>query len=296
MLWRLGLLLSVVPALAGAEPVDRLPAWLLQVPDSVTTVLIAETDESTLHRLSNGRDGVGYVDGRYMSVGRNGVGKRRAWDRRTPLGIYFVSEQLDTANLHERYGPAAFPLDYPNAWDRQHRRGGDGIWIHGVTEGGGRRPPRDTDGCIALPNDELLQLAPLLSPNVTPVLVARKLRWADAAEIGEVRGALAAALDEWAAAVRDGDLRRYLSLYAADFAWRGLDRDEWAALRAQTLRRSPELRLEEVLLLQDPEEETLYLSRFRQSRREGGREVVTLKRIYWRRTAAGFEIVAEDNG
>jgi len=269
------------------------------VPDSVVTILIAETDASTLHRFEPGASDAGYRDERYMSVGQNGVGKQRSWDRRTPLGIYFVNEQLDTKDLHERYGPLAFPLDYPNVWDRINERSGDGIWIHGVAPNDGRRPPLDTDGCIALPNDELLALEKQLVPLVTPVIITRQLRWMSPAQIDAARDELAAALEAWADSYRSGDLYQYLSLYADDFEFRGMDKDEWAAFRLQTVGRTSiaGFELQDVLLLSDPEDSDLYLSRFRQTIVDDEQTIVTIKRLYWRRSAGGeLQIVAEDNG
>ena len=141
---RLGTLLlifAVVPVFAGND--DRQPAYLLEMPDSVGLVLIAETATSTLHYFGPGENGARKQGGSYMSIGQRGAGKQRAWDRKTPLGIFFITEQLDTSKLHEKYGPTAFPLDYPSIWDRLNRRSGDGIWLHGVTPNAGRRPPLD---------------------------------------------------------------------------------------------------------------------------------------------------------
>ena len=276
-----------------------MPAYLLQLPATVTTILVAETDSSALHRIQNGPDGTEYLDERYMSVGQKGVGKKRAWDNRTPLGIYFVNEQLDTTKLHERYGPTAFPLDYPNAWDRINDRSGDGIWIHGVDENGGRRPPLDTDGCIALPNDELLALESVLVPVVTPVIITRQVRWASPAEIAATRDEIAMALDAWTRSIRSGDLHSYLSLYADDFEYRGMNRDEWVRYRVETIaaRSIDDVLLSDLLLLADPEDDALYLSRFRQTIVEGDRTVIMMKRLYWRRAENGaLRIVAEDNG
>jgi murein L,D-transpeptidase YafK len=234
-----------------------------------------------------------------MSVGQNGVGKERAWDRRTPLGIYFIDEQLDTSGLHERYGPMAFPLDYPNVWDRINERSGDGIWIHGVAPNGGRRPPLDTDGCIALPNDELLALAQQLIPLVTPVIIAREIRWTGAEQIALLRTEINDALEAWAESQRAGDLYGYLSLYADDFSYHGMNRGEWAAYRLHAMNSAvvQGISLQDVLLLADPEDDGLYLSRFRQSINDDGRTIITIKRLYWRRTSEGdLKIVAEDNG
>jgi hypothetical protein len=289
----------LLPGVLAAQPGDGLPAYLLQVPETVTTIFVAETDTSTLHRFGVGTTGPEYRDERYMSVGQNGVGKTRAWDRRTPLGIYFINEQLDTSGLDEKYGAMAFPLDYPNVWDRSNERGGDGIWIHGAPPHGGRRPPLDTDGCIALSNEELLALKDQLMPLVTPVIIARQIRWLSSEQIAATRAELAAVLGLWAESRRSGDLHQYLSLYADEFEYRGMDRGEWAGYRLQTVSATPirEFELQDVLLLADPEDSGLYLSRFRQKIVDGGRTIVTTKRLYWRRTADGaLKIVAEDNG
>jgi len=291
------LLFASLPLTAGPPALE--PAYLLELPESLKTILIAETATSTLHYFAGDGGVASKLGESYMSIGQNGAGKERAWDRKTPLGIYFVSDRLDTSRLHEKYGPEAFPLDYPNIWDRRQRRDGGGIWIHGVAQGAGRRPPLDTDGCIALPNDVLLTLGERLVPRQTPVLIARTLRWADAADVAAARNELRAALDAWGASYASGDLYRYLSMYADDFRYRGMDRDDWAAFRTQSISRAPPRRVEldDVLLLGDPEEEGLFLARFRQSIVYDDRTVTTVKRLYWRRSDDGaLYIVAEDNG
>ncbi|MDH3533039.1 MAG: L,D-transpeptidase family protein [Gammaproteobacteria bacterium] len=187
----------------------KLPAYILQLPESVISVFIAATETATLHRYERQGGGLLRREDRYMSVGENGVGKQRAWDRRTPLGIYFANDQLDTSRMHEKYGVTAFPLDYPNAWDEFNERTGDGIWIHGMARGGGRRPPLDTDGCIALPNDELLELENYLQLLTTPVIITRRITWLSPTEVKAARDEFSAALDTWVRSFRDGDWHRY---------------------------------------------------------------------------------------
>ena len=293
------LLLLVVTAAAFAGPGGLRPAYLLEVPDSVDTVLIAESGTSTLHYFVAGESGAEKRGESYMSIGLKGAGKQRAWDRRTPLGVYFITEQLDTSKLHEKYGPTAFPLDYPNIRDRQQRRSGDGIWLHGVTPNGGRRPPLDTDGCIALPNDKLLELEPRLEPLSTPVLITRKIEWVSDEELAATRAELRGQLDGWVESYAAGDLHRYLSFYVDDFSYRGMDREQWNAFRTQSLTQAPPRRVavNDVFLFADPEEKGLYLTRFRQTITYDDRSVATLKRLYWQRMPGGeLRIVAEDNG
>ena len=88
-------------------------------------------------------------------------------------------------------------------------------------------------------------------------------------------------------------------LYAESFRYRGMNRDEWMRYRLDTLgaRTVVGLKLDDVLLLQDPRDKSLYLARFRQTLIDDKGPVVTIKRLYWRRGNGGvLRIVAEDNG
>jgi L,D-peptidoglycan transpeptidase YkuD (ErfK/YbiS/YcfS/YnhG family) len=291
------LVLLFAASMLRADPV---PAWLVRLPESTPTVFVAETSSSALHRFDRTASGVEKVRQDYMSIGRAGTGKERSGDRRTPLGIYFVTEQLDTTGLHEKYGATAFPLDYPNAWDRRLGRTGDGIWVHGVDPGGGVRPPLDTDGCIALPNDRLLELEQDFKPNITPVLIATDLAWVDATALADVRNALEAAVAEWAASLEKGDMFTWLLLYDETFSHWGMNKAEWSAFSVATLgaRAISDVSVTDLLLLGDPAEDGLYLSRFRLEISEGdARKVISMRRMYWRRSESGaFRIVAQDSG
>ncbi len=291
------LILLCIANFSWSEPV---PAWLLRLPESTPTVFVAETSESAFHRFDRTPNGVTKVRQEYMSIGQAGVGKQRTGDQRTPLGIYFVTEQLDTSRLHEKYGVTAFPLDYPNAWDRRLGRTGDGIWVHGVDADSGVRPPLDTDGCIALPNDRLLALEDLFAPNVTPVLIARELAWSEAGAVAALRVALERAVTGWAGSLERGDMATWLDYYDESFEHWGMSKAEWAAFSLQTTARRPieSVTVSDLLLLGDPVEEGLYLSRFRLKVSEADvGSVVSMRRMYWRRSESGaFRIVVEDSG
>jgi hypothetical protein len=298
-------------ALTGARALDaadsvpiaatatRLPAYLLEMPDSITDILIADTESATMHRFVRSGGRVIERDQRYMSIGQNGAGKQRAWDKKTPLGVYFITERLDTTKLADKYGVAAFPLDYPNAWDRHNERTGDGIWLHGVDHKNPQRPPLDTDGCLALPNDEILRLADELEPLVTPIIVARQLTWATVDELEKMRIEFRVALEMWRRSQAEDDLLTYLSLYADDFRHRDMDRDDWSSYRLGVFeaRALADVTLNDVLLLADPEAADLFLSRFTQVLFTDTGPVTTTKRLYWRRSAGNtWKIVAEDAG
>lgn len=275
------------------------PAYFLEMPDSVGDILIADTASATLRRFGRSGNGIVEKDQRYMSIGVNGTGKQRAWDRKTPLGIYFITASIDTTRLHEKYGVAAYALDYPNAWDRFKDRTGNGIWLHGVDRRNPARPPRDTDGCLALPNEEIRLLKSVLEPHVTPVIVARNVSWVSEDELRKTRLEFREALDTWKNSLASGDLQTYLSLYAADFRPGDLDRDEWTSNQARLFESGliDGVMIDDVMLLADPEEPGLYLSRFTQFLLTGTGPETSTRRLYWRRTdERRWEIVSDDIG
>lgn len=286
---------------AIAEPGSNslAPAWFIEIPDSVSDVLVADAATAMMWRFVRSGDSIVEKDRRYMSIGLNGTGKQRAWDKRTPLGVYFITEEIDTSGLHEKYGVAAYALDYPNAWDRYKERTGNGIWLHGVDRRKPTRPPRDTDGCLALPNEEIMLLDDVLEPRVTPVIVARELSWTTTGEVNRLRTQLRNALDAWKDSLASGDLDTHLSLYAEDFRSGEMDRDEWSSYRASVFESGliDGVVIDELMLLADPEEPNLYLSRFTQYLVTGTGPVTSTKRLYWRHTDdKRWVIVSEDSG
>jgi hypothetical protein len=242
--------------------ISQVPAYLLQVPDSITDILVADIEAATMYRFEHKGDQILEKDQRYMSIGQNGPGKEKAWDR-----------------FNERTGY--------------------GIWLHGVDHRNPERPPRDTDGCLSLPNEELLKLVGSLEPLVTPVIVARTMVWALPAEVDELRLEFQLALDMWRDSLASGDILTYLSLYADDFRYRDMDRGQWSSYRLNVFeaRQLEGVTLDDVMLVADPEVADLYLSRFTQVLATSEGPVTTTKRLYWRRADDNqWQIVAEDSG
>lgn len=290
---------TAVAQVKSEKTVELQPAWIIELPATVHSVLIADASNATLHRFAPHGESVNWADARYMSIGQNGVRKKRAWDKKTPLGAYFVTERLDTSRMHDKYGVAAFPLDYPNSWDRYNARTGDGIWLHGVDKHHPERPPLDTDGCLALRNDELLQIADDLIPLTTPLLVTNAMKWASTGDIEATRAQFRRALDEWRDSVRNGDLMSYLSLYGDDFRYRDMNKASWSAWRMQVFedRHLQRFDIKDLLLLEEPSEPDLYLSRFTHVLVTETGAITTTKRLYWRRTEGSrWRIVSEDSG
>lgn len=293
------LLIYALAFITTAHADERLPSWLIRLPESVSSVFVAEAAESKFHHYRRNDEQFVLTASYYMSVGKNGWGKELDGDLRSPVGTYIVTEQLDTERMHAKYGVTAYVLDYPNAWDHRLNRTGDGIWVHGVDRRGGQRPPRDTDGCIALPNNDLSELDGRFADGETPVLIAESVEYASPEELQALGDELEVAIRSWAQSLADGDMHAYLSHYDKSFERWGMSFDEWASFSVQTLGNRPitEVVVGDLLLLGYPGEEGLYLSRFRQVVTEDGVVKESVQRVYWRRDERGaLKIIAEDNG
>ena len=136
-------------------------------------------------------------------------------------------------------------------------------------------------------------------PNVTPVIVTPAIQWRQNDEREALVLKIRRSLARWEQAQESGNVDRYIALYATDFEYRGLSRSEWAALRSEALasHATRAIEIDELLLLADPVEEGLYLSRFRHAVTTDNHTTVTTKRLYWKQQDDGsLQIVAEDNG
>lgn len=107
-----------------------------------------------------------------VTTGQASGEKQRRGDLRTPDGVYTVQDLIPGDKLPEIYGPFALPLNYPNAWDRMRGRDGHGIWIHGSNRLTQPFRPRETRGCVVMRGEDLLHLANLVQPQLTPVIIA----------------------------------------------------------------------------------------------------------------------------
>jgi len=144
--------------------------------------LVVEKHTQTARLYARDESGLRLVQTYPCTTGQETGRKRRRDDRRTPDGVYFVTDLLPGDQLPDVYGRLALPLSYPNLWDRREHRGGYGIWLHGSDRLGSPFSPRETRGCVLLRNEDLSELARMVTPEITPVLIQEDIPYAAAAE------------------------------------------------------------------------------------------------------------------
>jgi murein L,D-transpeptidase YafK len=264
-------------------PRDVVPKYLVQLLPQQKHALIVDTAKSTLYVLENDNGHLRYATDFYITVGRNGIDKLREGDKKTPLGVYHVTSQLPQKKLTDFYGAGAYPIDYPNEWDQREGRKGHGIWLHGTPRDTYSRPPRASDGCVVLANDDLTALGQLLQPGLTPVIIANGVDWVPPVQTDALRSALTQQLERWRQDWESRNLERYLAHYAASFSDGRANLRRWSRQKraAFTGKASVKVRLTDVTIFLYPGREDLAVVDFTQSYSAGGVADETRKRQYW---------------
>ncbi len=270
-------------------------AYLLAVASHHRHVVLIDIDNSRLYLLQRGPDGLRPAGDYYVSVGKKGGGKVREGDQRTPIGVYRITGFIPPEDLSPFYGAGALPLTYPNRWDRLLGRTGHGIWIHGNPIGEARRPPRASDGCVTLANEELEALRRRLDPG-TPVIIAQHLQWQPPEKIARVREEVLAALDQWRRDWESLDVTAYLAHYADDFQSDRGDLKAWKAYKRRINARKHWIRvaISDLDLFRYPGEPDLVQAVYTQDYRSSNYRDRSVKEQFWRRGADGrWRIVYE---
>ncbi len=195
---------------------DHLPRQLLMLSPEHKYALLADASRARLYVFENVNGVPRLVRDYYLTIGRNGTDKRVEGDKKTPVGVYTISGYLPRSQLSDFYGAGAYPLDYPNEWDRLHGRSGHGIWIHGTPSGTYSRPPRASDGCLVLANPDLTDLAQFIEVGKTPVIIAERSDWLDPVSWEMQRQELLTILEQWRTDWEARDVARFFRHYLPD--------------------------------------------------------------------------------
>lgn len=286
--------LSRLRALRERPNGDLVPRHVLLLNAEQKHALVIDSRRSRLYVFQNDGGRPRLVADYYVTLGKNGVEKTREGDQKTPLGVYHVTANLPRQKLTDFYGSGAFPINYPNAWDKKLGRNGYGIWLHGTPSDTYSRPPRASDGCIVLANTDLDTVARTMQVGLTPVVIADELEWVPAATLAAERKGLSDALEAWRADWESRDSAKYLSHYAAKFHSGDQDLPAWSAHKRKVNagKQWIKLGLGRVSMFQYPREKFVVVG-FDQDYRSSNLSNVMRKRQYWVREGARWKILYE---
>lgn len=276
-------------------PKDLVPRYLLQLQPEQRYALVVDTAKSTLYLFENRGGAPHYLTDYYITVGKNGTNKLREGDKRTPLGVYRVTSQLPRDKLDAFYGTGAFPLSYPNEFDVREGRNGHGIWLHGTPRDTYSRPPRASDGCVVLANEDLDDLAKRVQIGITPVIIAERVDWVQEPAAQALRAGLTQRLERWRQDWESRNSDHYLQHYARSFASADTNLAEWSAQkrRVNASKEWIKVQLSDTSMFLYPGRSDLAVVSFWQDYSSSNLSNKMRKRQYWIREGDTWKILYE---
>jgi len=214
-------------ALRERPPAGAIPTQFLALSARNKNAIAVDASRSRLYLFENRPTGLTLVADYYVSIGKSGLEKNAEGDSRTPLGIYFITSNLDPKTLKDFYGSGALPISYPNVLDNKRGKTGSGIWLHGTPPGQFSRAPLATDGCIVLANPDLNRVIRTVEIGTTPVVISQHLQWVEPSRVRSDGKPFEDVLTAWQNAKSSGNMTQVLSFYSPDFNSHGKTLREW---------------------------------------------------------------------
>lgn len=146
------------------------------------------------------------------STGQNNGDKLKSGDKKTPEGAYYFKKVYNDSQLPSKYGVMALVLDYPNYLDRMKQKSGNGIWLHGLDK---PLVPFDTKGCIAINNEDLIEVSRYIELFDTPIVITEKAGHSVREDIICDNRAIRQFLSTWEKAWEGKRLESYVNCYSS---------------------------------------------------------------------------------
>ena len=276
------------------SPATLIPKFLWQLDPQQRHVIVVDIGKSTLYLYENVDGEPHYVADYYISSGKKGSEKLSEGDQKTPLGVYFIKSSLPKSKLTDFYGSAAYPLTYPNEWDRRQGRDGHGIWLHGTPSDTYSRPPRASNGCVVLPNEDLDSIGKILQVGVTPVIITNQMDWSDEQSKSD-RAALLNEIEQWRTDWVSLDTDIYLKHYARDFSNSDANFSDWARQKKMVNAGKSwiKVNISNLSVFSYPNQPDLAVVNFEQDYQSSNLNNRMKKRQYWMKRDSRWQIIYE---
>ena len=274
---------------------EYVPRYLLQMRHDQKFAVVVDTQKSRLYLYRNDDGTPHFVSDYYVTQGKLGAEKMREGDQRTPIGVYHVTASLPKQKLTDFYGSGAFPISYPNDWDRRMGRNGHGIWLHGTPPDTFSRPPKASDGCVVLSNQDLEALGRTLQIGLTPVIISNSIEWLSLDDWQAERKSLLSMIEEWRRDWESRDVERYARHYSRKFKSDRMDYQAWIDYKRQVNAGKSWIKITagNISMFRNPGKEEYVLVTFDQDYRSDNISNVMKKQQYWIKEDGRWKILYE---
>lgn len=263
---------------------NLLPSDILLLANNQPYVIIADMTDARVYVFRNEQGMPVYETDFFLTIGIKGFGKMKEGDQKTPLGVYHFINYIDGEKLPDLYGTGAFPINYPNIWDRKLKRTGSGIWLHGTPSYTYNRAPQASDGCFVMSNDDMLRIDRYISTATnTPVLLVKNISWISTqqwqAKQLETLQMFSVWQQDWESLSHDN----LMSHYSKDYLVDGRNFKQISGHKKWVSRKKEYIQMEysNLSIFQYPGEDNLRLLKFTQDYKSNNFNSVTEKELYW---------------
>lgn len=276
-------------------PTNYVPRYLLQMLPEQKHAVVVDTQRSRLYLYQNDKGTPRFVADYYITQGKLGADKTREGDKKTPIGVYHVTSSLPRQKLPDLYGNGAFPINYPNDWDKRNGRNGNGIWLHGTPSDTFSRPPKASDGCVVLANQDLDSLSKSLQIGLTPVIISNSIEWLSLDDWQTERTSLLGTIEAWRKDWENRDTNSYAQYYSKKFSADRQDYNNWIEHKRKVNAGKSWIKVgtSNISMFRNPGKDDHVVVTFDQDYRSSNLSNQMKKRQYWIKESGHWKIVFE---
>ena len=262
-------------------------------------LIYVDMDSSRLFIFERIKNKYLYLSDYYVSIGKNGYRKRYEGDKKTPFGTYFLQNKIQR-KLTDFYGEGAYPLNYPNEFDKVKKYTGSGIWIHGTPKTTYSRPPEASDGCIVLSNKDLIAIQEILNTPGTPVILSNlsinELSSRNRKDIKNDQKEILNSIEKWKKSWINTNFDAYMNFYANTAKYNKKDYKIWSIDKKKVFDKSKNIKisLDNISLYEYPSDNNpLRIVIFNQNYKSNLITNQIIKKQIWQKNNGQWKIIYE---
>ena len=176
-------------------------------------------------------------------TGKDPRDKKVSGDLRSPEGIYMLNSKIHDRDLPPKYGRMAFVSDYPNLYDQLARKTGYGIWLHATDNPKRLQIPFDTEGCVAVSNEDITDLQNYIELRRTPIVITKEMSTAKPQQLAQAKTQVLALIEDWRNAWESKDITRYMTHYSQHFRSKRMNKRQWQRYKKRVARYSKDIQV-----------------------------------------------------
>ncbi len=276
---------------------DIIDSPRVTLPQNIDNLIYVDTNKSRLYLFEIRDHTLIKIFDEYASIGKNGSGKNFEGDKKTPLGVYTLGEKI-TQPLSDFYGEGAFPIDYPNVYDKLLNKTGHGIWIHGTPKDTYSRAPKSSDGCIVISNENFNALESILKNKQTKVILSKLSydQYFNAENNIDKHNNFMSYFESWISNWTLKNYSEYIAFYDANAKYNSKAFEIWSSKKKKVFENTNDIQIaiDNLTIIDYPEEEEhVKYVEFTQTYNSDLLKQTSQKKQIWRKFINEWKIISE---